>query len=83
MNIGQSYENWMNERGEREPTDCPSCIGTGIGNPHIEGSVCSACNGRGFIQRPKAPTDEDRWAWNHFEPEPGDDVTDAAEGAQS
>ena len=53
--------------------ECRSCMGTGIGNPHVERSVCSACNGRGVIQPPKEPTDDDRWAWNHFQPEPGDE----------
>jgi len=56
-----------------DPDICPSCIGTGIGNPNVERSVCSACNGRGAIRQPAPPVDEDRWAWNHFSPEPGDD----------
>lgn len=51
---------------------CRSCMGTGIGNPNVERSVCSSCNGRGVTTPPKASVDEDRWAWNHFEPEPGD-----------
>lgn len=53
--------------------DCPSCMGTGIGNPHVGRSVCGACNGRGVIQRPAVSADEDRWAWNHFDLEPGEE----------
>lgn len=52
---------------------CPFCIGTGIGNPHVERSVCSACNGSGVHRTAREFVDEDRWAWNHFEPEPGDE----------
>ena len=51
---------------------CESCMGTGIGNPHVEGSRCGACNGRGVILPATQPVDEDRWAWNHFEPDPGE-----------
>ncbi len=61
------------QNDEPEPEPCSSCIGTGIGNPHVEGSRCSACNGRGYIRQSPAPNDEDPWAWNHFEPEPGDE----------
>ena len=61
------------DNDEPEPEPCSSCIGTGIGNPHVEGSRCSACNGRGYIRQSPAPNDEDPWAWNHFEPEPGDE----------
>ena len=63
----------MNEHDE-----CPSCIGTGIGNPHIERSVCSACKGTGRNSANGSFVDEDRWAWNHFDPEPGDE--DASDG---
>lgn len=31
-----------------------------------------ACNGRGVILPARPPMDEDRWAWNHFEPDPGE-----------
>lgn len=61
-----------------EPEPCSSCIGTGIGNPHVEGSRCSACNGRGYIRPSPAPSDEEPWAWNHFDPEPGDDTDEVA-----
>jgi DnaJ-class molecular chaperone len=57
-----------------EHDECPSCIGTGIGNPHIERSVCAACRGTGRIQPGRQFVDEDRWAWNHFDPEPDDDA---------
>lgn len=69
------------QNDEPEPEYCSSCIGTGIGNPHVEGSRCSACNGRGYIRRSPAPNDEDPWAWNHFEPEPGDEPEPADEAA--
>ncbi len=64
--------------GNDEPEPCSSCIGTGIGNPHVEGSRCSACNGRGYIRPSPAPSDEEPWAWNHFDPEPGDDTDEVA-----
>jgi RecJ-like exonuclease len=56
-----------------DENDCTSCMGTGIGNPHVERSVCGACHGRGVIRPARPPKDEDRWSWNHFEPEPGDE----------
>lgn len=62
--------------GNDEPDCCPSCIGTGIGNPHVERSVCSACNGSGVRRPVRKFADEERWAWNHFEPEPGDEAPD-------
>lgn len=55
-----------------EPDHCQSCIGTGIGNPHVERSVCQACNGSGTNRPVRQFHDEDRWAFNHFEPEPGE-----------
>jgi DnaJ-class molecular chaperone len=62
-----------------EPDYCPSCIGTGIGNPHVERSACSACHASG-IRRPACQfVDEDRWAWNHFDPEPGEEQDDRNE----
>lgn len=60
----------MNE--PTEPDCCQSCIGTGIGNPHVERSVCSACNGSGIARPARQFVDEDRWAFNHLEPEPGE-----------
>lgn len=62
------------------PDCCESCIGTGIGNPHVERSVCAACNGTGRVFPERHFVDEDRWAWNHFDPEPGEDDVAGTEG---
>jgi DnaJ-class molecular chaperone len=58
---------------EADRDTCQSCIGTGIGNPHVERSVCSTCGGSGVRRPDRQFVDEDRWAWNHFDPEPGDE----------
>jgi DnaJ-class molecular chaperone len=62
-----------------QPDCCESCMGTGIGNPRIDRSVCSVCNGSGGRRPARQFADEDRWAWNHFDPEPGEDASDAQE----
>jgi hypothetical protein len=52
---------------------CHDCLGTGIGW-NGPGSHCRECGGRGYHLRPEtAPRDEDRWAWNHFAADPGED----------
>jgi hypothetical protein len=54
-----------------EPDFCQSCIGTGIGW-NGPSSTCGCCNGTGSHRPAPAVVDEDRWAFNHFEPDPGE-----------
>lgn len=42
--------------------DCPSCMGTGIGDPHAE-TRCSRCRGSGVVPRPPANPDEPDEDW--------------------
>lgn len=51
--------------------DCGSCLGTGIGWNGPD-SLCPSCGGTGTIRPESRWRDEDRWAFNHFEPEPGE-----------
>lgn len=48
---------------------CSACSGTGWTPYHQR---CNVCRGLRSVTVTDAPKDEDRWAWNHFGPEPGD-----------
>jgi DnaJ-class molecular chaperone len=39
-----------------EEEDCYDCRGTGIGNPHVDGSRCPTCGGSGVPRRERDST---------------------------
>lgn len=55
---------------ENDTEDCASCLGNGIGWNGPD-SHCRECSGRGY-HTPHLARMEDRWAFNHFELEPGE-----------